>query len=165
LILSLDADVVFDKNYFQAISDYYEKYKNEFFIPWNKCVMGVGRDEPTERVVDGKYMRAAARAWCVTREFYWRVGGMNEKYFGYGAEDQDMFFRAEHILKIVMFMDYEIHHTYHHFHPKDSAFPLNMHRVEHLEVTKADLQKEIDRLVAIIPELSDKKPYFAERPD
>jgi glycosyltransferase involved in cell wall biosynthesis len=162
LLLSLDADVVFDEDYFQAISDYYEKYKNEFFVPWDKCIMGVGRDEPTERIVTGSYMRAAARAWCVMKDFYWKVGGMNEKYFGYGAEDQDMFFRAEHIMKIVTFMPCEIRHTYHHFHPKDSSFPLNMKRVELLEQTKADLQGEIDRLVLNIPNLKDEEPYVIQ---
>jgi hypothetical protein len=164
LILSLDADTLFDKDYLQTISDYYDQYHNEFFIPWDKCIMGVGRDEPTERIVDGKYMRAAARAWCVTKEFYWRIGGMNEKYFGYGAEDQDVYFRAEHLLKIVMFMPYTIHHHYHHFHPKDSAFPLNPHRVVLLEETQKNLQGEIDKLVAIVPNLSDERPYFENRP-
>lgn len=164
LILSLDADTLFDEDYLQTIWDYFSKYKNEFFIPWNKCVMGVGRDEPTERIVDGQYMRAAARAWCVTKDFYWKIGGMNEKYFGYGAEDQDVFFRAEYILKIVMFMPYTLKHHYHHFHPKDSSFPLNPHRVPLLEETQKNLEGEIKKLVEIVPNLSDERPYFENRP-
>lgn len=146
LLLFIDADTLFDNDYFQIIHEFYDKYKNEFFLPWKQCRMLAGRDEPTERMVDAMYLQGAAHVWAVTKEFYWRIGGMNEKYFGYGAEDLDFFERAKHLLKIIFNMEIIISHSYHHFHPKDSAFPLNARRVDLLEETRRNYELEIEKL-------------------
>lgn len=157
-LLFLDADTLFYDDYFQAIAEYYEQYKNEFFLPWKQCRMLAGRDEPTERIVDAMYLQGAAHAWCVTKDFYWKIGGMNEKYFGYGAEDQDFYERARHFLKVIFQMDVILSHTYHHFHPKDSAFPLNPRRVDLIEETRRSIEDEIRKLKGL--ELGGLEPHY-----
>jgi hypothetical protein len=157
-ILSLDADTIFGEDYFQKISDYYETTKNPFFNPWSKIECLTGRDEPTPRWIDAVDMKAAAHAWAFDKTFYWKIGGMNEKYFGYGAEDQDLWERAQHTLKAVPIMQYELKHVYHHFHPRESNFPLNEDRVRLLDDTKNNLGKEIARLVSMQDKLGRDKP-------
>lgn len=146
-LIMLDADSQFDETYFQRLLDFHESSKKPFFVGWEFCRMLAGRDEPTERLIVAKDMKAAAHAWFVTKEFYWLIGGMNEKYFGYGAEDQDFWERAKHRLRDwPIFMKGEIQHTYHHYHPKDSAYPLNPRRVDLKVETMNNLELEIEKL-------------------
>ena len=147
-IVSLDADTIFGEDFFQKIVDFYEKHNTPFFIPWSKLEFLTGRDEPTPRWTTAADTKAAAHAWAFDLKFYWSIGGNNEKYFGYGAEDQDLWERARHRLKVVEIMPYELKHVYHHFHPRDSNFPLNENRVRLLDETQAHLEREIEYLLA-----------------
>lgn len=158
-ILVLDADTLFESDYFQKVWDYYDKYKNNFFVAYTVVHFLVGRDEPTPRSLKSSYIKAAAHAFFFDRDFFWSVGGMNEKYFGYGAEDQDLWFRVAHREGILIDMPYEIQHAYHHWHPKDSAFPLNERRVPLLEETQHDVEGEIQKLLKIKDQLGREKPY------
>jgi len=158
-VLVIDADTLFEDDYFQCVVDYYEKYKNGFFVAYTTVHFHQGRDEPTPRSLQATYIRAAAHAFFFTKKFFWSIGGMNEKYFGYGAEDQDLWYRAQYVEKILVDMPYDIWHTYHDWHPKDSSFPLNPKRVPLLDETKRDPRSEIDRLVKIQEHLGGDKPY------
>jgi predicted glycosyltransferase involved in capsule biosynthesis len=122
-------------------------------------MMLAGRDEITERQVDAHAMKAAAHTWFVQKDFYWKIGGMNEKYFGYGAEDQDFWERGMHVEKCVPNMYYTLKHTYHHFHPKNSSYPLNDRRVALKEETMQWIDKEIDWLVRNQDKLGRDIPF------
>jgi glycosyltransferase involved in cell wall biosynthesis len=158
-LIFLDADTQFDDGYFQRIIDYHQEKKHKFFVCWRKCVMLAGRDEPTPRVIDSTHMKAAAHCWFVEKPFYWKTGGMHEKYFGYGAEDQDFWERSRFFIGDIQNMPDEIKHTYHHFHPKDSAFPLNPRRVQLKEETMREMDLEIKKLVTRQDKLGRDVPY------
>jgi len=158
-LLILDADTIFKEDYFQKIVDFYKEFKNPFFVAYESVHFRTGRDEPTKRSLKSTYIRAAAHAWCCTKEFFWKIGGMNEKYEGYGAEDQDFWERAKHVDGVVMNMEYDIEHAYHNWHPRDSNFPLNPKRVPLLYETKRDPGAEIEKLKAIAEHLGGDKPY------
>jgi predicted glycosyltransferase involved in capsule biosynthesis len=159
-ILFLDADTQFDESYFAAVFDFYDRFKNKCFVAWDKCMMQAGRDEMTERELNAYHMKAMAHAWFFEKEFYWKTGGMNERYFGYGAEDQDHWERAMHLEKYVPNMPYKIKHTYHHFHPVGSAYPLNERRVSLIENTRNFLDMEIEKLCSL--KLGGDKPAWEQ---
>ena len=102
-----------------------------------------------ERIHTNDLSRACALAWFMKKDFFWSIGGMNEKYDGYGNEDCDTYIRAKHILKEIPEMEYEIVHHYHHWHQADSCYALNKNRHELLEETKKDTLKEINRLCQV----------------
>lgn len=158
-MLFIDADTQFEEGFFASVFDFWDRMKKPFFLAWNKCVMLEGRDEPTPRLVEAWAMKAAAHAWFVEKETFWKIGGMNEKYFGYGAEDQDFWERGMHILKDIPNMPYNLKHIYHHFHPKDSAYPLNDKRVPLKEETMQFIDREIEWLVKNQDKLGRDKPF------
>jgi len=158
-LVFIDADTQFGDEYFKLVWDFADRFKNKFFIAWDKCMMLAGRDEPTVRQVDAHGMKAAAHVWFVRKKFYWEIGGMNEKYFGYGAEDQDFWERGMHVEKYIPNMPYTLKHTYHHFHPKDSAYPLNERRVSLKEETIQFIDREIAWLVKNQNNLGQDKPF------
>lgn len=149
-ILVLDADIQFEEDYFQKIFDFSQDNKNElFFNGFSSVRLQKGRDNLEERIGYPTDIKAAAISWYATKSFFWSIGGMNEKYYGYGAEDQDIWERARYKMNYyntVPSMPYEIIHTYHHWHPKESNFPLNERRVYLLNETLKDVNAEIERL-------------------
>jgi len=146
-----------DDDYFEKVVNYYESTNHQFFIPWSRTIMYSGKDDKEIGIVKATDMKAAAHGWCFTKKFYWDLGGMNEKYFGYGSEDQDLWERARNVLGTVPFMDYELGHTYHNFHPKDSNFPLNEARNKLLHETMINPFGEIEKLKK--SEQGGKEPY------
>jgi glycosyltransferase involved in cell wall biosynthesis len=162
-ILFLDADTQFDEKYFATIFDFHDRYKNKCFVAWDKCMMTAGRDEPTERELNAYHMKAMAHAWFFEKDCYWKTGGMNERYFGYGAEDQDHWERAMHLEKYIPNMPYTIRHTYHHFHPVGSAYPLNERRVLLIENTMNNLALEIQTLTEMQDSLGRDNPASFNR--
>jgi predicted glycosyltransferase involved in capsule biosynthesis len=157
-ILVLDADIQFDKNYFQKVVDFSEECP-AFFQGYKNIILSKGRDNPEERIKNFQEVKAAGGAWFVDRNFFWEVGGMNESYFGYGAEDQDFWTRAEFMLGEVRSVDADIIHTYHHWHPPNSNFPLNPNRVKFFDRTLEDPLRTINTLKLL--ELGNK--YFPQR--
>ena len=159
-LLFIDADTEFGDTYFSQVWDFADRFKNKMFLPWDKCMMLEGRDEPTCRQVDAHAMKACAHVWFVNKDFYWKIGGMNEKYMGYGAEDQDLWERGLHVEKYIPNMPYTLKHTYHHFHPKDSAYPLNDRRVEQRIETMQFIDREINWLVRNQNNLGRDNPFL-----
>lgn len=143
-MIIIDADMQFGGDYFQKISDFIKDRK--FFVAYDTVRLLKGRDNINERLGKASDIKAAAHVWYCNKDFYWEIGGMNEKYEGYGAEDTDMWRRAAHVLGGVDCMEYQLVHSYHHWHPKDSNFPLNNRRVELFDETMRDVGAEIRRL-------------------
>lgn len=146
-ILMLDADIRFDTDYIQKIIEHAPG--KEFFMGYSAVRLERGIDNFHRRVMTIKEIMAVAMSFFITKDLYWRAGGGNEKYIGYGGEDNDFWTRIKHIIKFehpAPCMDYEIDHTYHHWHREGSKYPLNPRRVSDYLETKKDVQKEIDRL-------------------
>jgi len=86
-------------------------------------------------------MMAMGGVWYVNRDvFFEKVGGMNELYFGYGAEDNDAWYRVSHVIGKVHTMPYHLIHQYH-----DWAFP-SPTRMSILETTMKHIPEVIQRL-------------------
>ena len=144
-LLVIDADMVFGNDYFQKIVDF-SKDHPKFFMGYSKIHCETGRDNPEKRVHVQTYLKAAGGVWYADKDFFWSIGGMNETYFGYGAEDNDFWQRANNVLGLVDGVQYEITHAYHHWHPIASHFPLNKERVEKFNIVMHDLDGAIRKL-------------------
>ncbi|MHA1853889.1 MAG: glycosyltransferase family 2 protein [Candidatus Heimdallarchaeaceae archaeon] len=143
-ILVLDADIRFENDFFSRVVKFIDNRK--FFVAYSTIICEKGRDNIDRREMPAHVVKSAGGAWYVNKDFFWEVGGMNEKYYGYGAEDNDMWQRVKFVQGEVEYMPYTIIHTYHHWHPPDSNFPLNPDRVKLFEDTVKDIGGEIERL-------------------
>ena len=144
-LLVVDADMVFGNDYFQKVVEFIEK-SSKFFIGYSKLHCEIGKDNPEERIHNPSYLKAAGGAWYANKDFFWSVGGMNESYFGYGAEDNDFWERANFVLREIYALPVNITHIYHHWHPKESNFPLNTERIEIFNQVKHNIPEAIDKL-------------------
>jgi len=157
-LLVVDADMLFGNDYFQKISAFSKKH-NKFFMGYSKLHCNIGKDNPEERIHDQTYLKAAGGVWYVNKDFFWSIGGMNETYFGYGAEDNDLWQRANNRLHCIFGLDYEVTHMYHDWHPENSHFPLNKERVEKFNIAMSDLDGTIEKLKKL--KLGGDKPQKA----
>jgi len=144
-LLVLDADIKFSNDYLRKFFDNIKKHP-KFFMGWNRIILEKGRDNPHGRIGTLDIHKAAGGCWYINKDFFWSLGGMNEKYFGHGAEDNDIWERINYIIKERPFLEYDVVHTYHHWHRVDSKFPLNPDRVKLLNETLANIPLEIERL-------------------
>ena len=154
-LLVVDADMVFGNDYFQKVVEFIEK-SSKFFIGYSKLHCEIGKDNPEERIHNPSYLKAAGGAWYADKGFFWSVGGMNESYFGYCAEDNDLWQRVNHILGSIDELPYEMTHAYHDWHPKDSHFPLNDDRLEIFNQVMHDLDRATRKLKEL--KLGGKEP-------
>lgn len=157
-LLILDADIRFGTDYIQKIVEFAKG--KEFFMGYDVARLDRGTDNHHARTMEMKDIMAVALSFFITKDLFWRTGGGNERYFGYGGEDNDLWSRIRHITQFGFpypALPYEIKHTYHHWHREDSSYALNKTRVWQYLQTKKDLQKEIDELNK--HELGGDKPY------
>jgi len=147
-LIFIDAEMSFGSYFVELIAENAKKW--DFFNCWSSYICMPGRDNPNKRVhVFPKTVSCLIGAFYSTKKFFFeRLGGYNENYFGYGGEDNDIFWRAQHILGSIPFMTYEITHNYHHWHPKDGPNPLNEQREEMMNITKNDPASMIKKLVS-----------------
>ena len=146
-LLILDADIRFGTDYFQKVIEFAKD--KEFFMGYNQVRYDRGLDNMHQRVMEIKDVTACALSFFINKDLFWDVGGGNEKYYGHGNEDNDLYARIKHRLGfegIAPHLPYEIEHTYHHWHRPDSSYPLNKDRVKLFEETKKDIEGEIQRL-------------------
>jgi len=136
----LDADMQLPEDYLEMFDQF---PKNKFCVGYRDILLQVGRDNPEPRKKNYKEVKTAGGAWYVDKEFFWSIGGMNESYFGYGAEDNDFYMRAKHILGVIHCLPVDLTHSYHHWHPKESNFPLNPDRVGIYNKMMKDLNQTI----------------------
>ena len=160
----IDAEISFGNDYLNKIIEGTQKY--EFFNGWSEYVCMSGRDNPKERRhYWPKTIRAMIGSFYSTKDFYFhKLGGYNENYFGYGAEDNDICYRAKYVLEKdeikknnfdffyeeyspIPMINYTIYHNYHHWHPSTGPDPLNPDREKILNVTIKRPQEVINKLV------------------
>jgi predicted glycosyltransferase involved in capsule biosynthesis len=129
ILMFLDVDMVFDKTYFDKIMRH--KSCKRYFTCWQYIVSMPGKDMPVAKIIT-KDILTAGGAFCVERGFFWDAGGMNENYFGYGGEDNDLWVRVNRLLgdrtkHNVDFLPYALGHHYHDWaEPSpDRFYPLN----------------------------------------
>lgn len=143
-LLFIDADMLMPPNFLSAVINYHDNTKEPFFIAWNKIVTLPGRDNPFIRILCKAETLTAGGSFFVTKEFFNKVGRMDESYDGYGGEDNDFWVRGKHLLgKDPEYLDYVMLHQYHHWalaHPE---------RLLKLYKTHSNTQIIIERLVAI----------------
>ena len=144
--LMLDADISFPNNYFEQLVDYSNENKYQFFMGFENLIISKGRDNPEERLRSYKIAKMAGVSWFVEKKFFKDIGAMNESYFGYGAEDNDFWERANFVLREIYALPVNITHIYHHWHPKESNFPLNTERIEIFNQVKHNIPEAIDKL-------------------
>jgi len=152
-LVFLDADTLFDKNFFHRIADFGDANKSLFYMCWDYIINMPGKDQPTVRIYE-KTLQTAGGVFAVDKAFYWSIGGMCENYFGHGGEDNDFWFRANHKLgskekNNVPNMPYALLHWYH-----DWAIPSDK-RYYFLDRTTENINEIINRLKSA--ELGNKK--------
>lgn len=129
-LVFLDVDMIFDKSYFDKIN----RFKTpgiSYFTCWQYIVSMPGKDLPVAKLIT-KDILTAGGAFYIDRKFFWSTGGMNENYFGYGGEDNDLWVRANRILgdktkHNIPSMPYALGHWYHDWAvpSPDRFYPLN----------------------------------------
>ena len=68
----------------------------KFFCAYLYLKLQPGKDNPVERLTSSLHLQAVGGAWFCYKDFLFNtLGGMNENYFGYGAEDNDMWWRVQ----------------------------------------------------------------------
>jgi predicted glycosyltransferase involved in capsule biosynthesis len=129
-LVFLDVDMVFDKTYFNKINQF-KRLHRDYFTCWQYIVTMPGKDNPVARIITQDILTSGG-AFYVDRDFFWRAGGMNENYFGYGGEDNDLWVRVNRLLGSkeghnVPSMPYALAHWYHDWAAPspDRFYPLN----------------------------------------
>jgi predicted glycosyltransferase involved in capsule biosynthesis len=145
-LLFMDAEISFSQDFLQKVVDFAKD--RQFFNCWSKYICMAGRDNPHERKhILNKTVHAMIGVFYSKKDFFFnKLGGYNENYFGYGAEDNDIFIRAKYLLKEISCLEYNIYHHYHHWHPKEGANPLNLDREIILQKTIDNPQEIINKL-------------------
>ena len=96
-LLVIDADSEMKKEHLGEIFIYRNAHLQfKFFCAYLYLKLQPGKDNPIERLVSSMYLEAVGGAWFCYKDFFFNnLGGMNENYFGYGAEDNDMWWRVK----------------------------------------------------------------------
>lgn len=150
-ILVLDCDIIFDKDYLAHVMSFRER--RQFFVGYDYIYMLPGRDEPSLRVGHITRNRAVGGSWFTKKDFFVNsIGGMDERFYGYGGEDNEVYERADYLLKGVPHLDQIIIHQYHHWPQKDffegeneQRF-INENNINLFEKTKANPRSAIAHL-------------------
>jgi predicted glycosyltransferase involved in capsule biosynthesis len=116
-LIFLDVDMMFGKSFFWKIREFALTWDLKFFLCWAYIAFLPGKDEPVIRIVDQSILTAGG-AFYIDREYFWNIGGMDENYFGYGGEDNDLWIRVNRTLgdigvNNVSVMPYALVHRYH----------------------------------------------------
>ncbi len=117
-LLFIDADSLFGVDYFRIIRQSIRSISspvNKILFCWNYIIAMPGKDNPVSRHIRPDMTRAMGGIWYCEKDFYFNtLGGMNENFFGYGGEDNDVFERATYILnRTPAYVSYPIVHQYH----------------------------------------------------
>jgi len=96
-LVIIDADSKMRNTHMGEIYVYREAQPQfKFFCAYLYLKLQPGKDNPVERLTSSSYLEAVGGAWFCYKDFFFNVlGGMNENYFGYGAEDNDMWWRVQ----------------------------------------------------------------------
>ena len=96
--LVIDADSKMKPQHLEEVFLYkFNQPQFKFFCAYLYLKLLPGKDNPQERLVSSVHLEAVGGAWLCYKDFFFNtLGGMNENYFGYGAEDNDMWWRVQH---------------------------------------------------------------------
>lgn len=96
-LLLIDADSKMRKEHLGEVFTYRNAQPQfKFFCAYLYLKLQPGKDNPVERLTSSLYLQAVGGAWFCYKDFFFNtLGGMNENYFGYGAEDNDMWCRVQ----------------------------------------------------------------------
>ena len=145
-LLFMDADSLFGSDFLKTVRHYVNitsTSRNNIMFCWNYLIALYGKDNPVSRHIRPDMTRAMGGIWYCDKNFYFnKLGGMNENYFGYGGEDNDVFERAlfllEHTPSVI---PYPLAHQYHDWEKQaDRA-------INYFEITRANPDKVIQRLI------------------
>jgi glycosyltransferase involved in cell wall biosynthesis len=146
-LVFIDAEISFGSGFLKEIIEM-ANY-NEFFNCWSEYICKAGRDNPKDRIhYFPVTISAMIGAFYSTKDFFFNIlGGYNENYFGYGGEDNDIYYRANYLLEEIPKMEYTLIHNYHHWHPKNGANPLSTDREKILKITLDNPNEVIHKLI------------------
>ncbi len=146
-LVFLDVDMLFGKNFLSKILYFKRSDAGLFYFTcWSYICFLPGKDEPVLRVVDPSIFTAGG-AFCTDKTFFWTAGGMNENYFGYGGEDNDLWVRVNARLGKktqvnIPHMPYALVHWYHDWsQPSEERFYHLNRTVEQPEAVIAKLRQ------------------------
>ncbi len=159
-LIIIDADMLFGKDYFEKIMRYSKVCPN-FFSGYNWITCLPGPDNPVTRVREYNSVAATGGAWFINRKIFDIVGRMNENYFGYGGEDNDMWERVKHVLNHMPGIAYPLTHQYHHWHQKTGVNPLNEERLHIFRKT----QTKVERVIEILSNSHSGNPHMPTTTD
>lgn len=150
-LVFIDAEISFDNQTIRKINEFIcDDDLRPLFNGWSSYICRAGRDNPKERVhVFSITIKAMIGIWYCRKDFYFnKLGGFNENYFGYGGEDNDVFFRAQYVSTRIPCIDNVIvYHNYHHWHPPEGPNPLSEERFAIMKRTEEKTQEVIDTLI------------------
>lgn len=139
-LVFLDADMIFDKTYFDKINRF--KGNHNYFTCWQYIVSMPGKDQPVAKIITRDILTSGG-AFFINKRFFWDAGGMNENYFGYGGEDNDLWVRVNRLFGVrtkdnTLAMPYALGHWYHDWAAPspDRFYPLNRTNQHTAEITK-----------------------------
>lgn len=145
-LLFMDADSLFGKDFFITIKHQLRATptpSNKIMFCWNYIICLIGKDNPVGRHIRPDMTCAMGGIWYCEKDFYFnKLGGMNENYFGYGGEDNDVYERACFVLNktSISYMPYPLAHQYHDWVKPDENC------TKYLDITKSRTSTVIERL-------------------
>lgn len=120
-LVFLDAEMLFENDLLGKILVEAKKYKA--FICWDRMIINVGRDNPTERLYTPKTSQNLGGCWYFDKDYYFNeFGGMCENFKGYGAEDNEAWDRLRYVFEVpIPRLDYTLIHQYHDWTPVEDT--------------------------------------------
>lgn len=123
-IFVMDADIITDENYLQAVYDYMGKTKNYVFVPFN-IVLRKNEDGSSNRLEYYKE-NIFGIGFCIKKKEFFEAGGMCESFDGYGCEDREICERHKANKENMV---YTVTHQFHRY-TQDTLFKHNVHLME-----------------------------------
>jgi len=176
-LLVIDADSKMRKEHLGEVFIYRNAQPQfKFFCAYLYLKLQPGKDTPVERLTSSVHLEAVGGAWFCYKDFFFNtLGGMNENYFGYGAEDNDMWIRVKawfnktlgnNLDYPVPMMPLNMIHQYHDFAPfKSERYDMLNKTKNHPDiVTKrliaAELGKESGPTLIKTKDISIEKVWY-----
>ena len=131
-LIFCDADTLFGNDFTRIIKQGINQIpspENKIMFCWNTLIYMPGKDNPKTRYIKPTLTAAMGGIWYVQKEFFFgELGGMNENFFGYGGEDNEMCSRAKQLLNFkdenLTELCYTLTHQYHDWvKPHENATP------------------------------------------
>jgi predicted glycosyltransferase involved in capsule biosynthesis len=125
-ILFTDNDCILDEAFFNDINKDVESFKttmeNSIIIPYESSVMDLTENQ-TKSIFDNtlnfsqldlnfRQVKSVGGLFLIKSDIYYKLGGYDPRFIGYGAEDNAFFCKAKHFYNILR-PNYKVYHLYH----------------------------------------------------